>query len=162
MTDDADIRARFWRALHSDRTVMLGLESGAVAPRPMTVMAEGDADHGPLWIFTAKDTELAEAVPATTQAVFTFASKGHDVFATVHGLLSPDTDRRMVDTLWNPFVAAWYPEGRDDPSLCLLRFDPAQAEIWLNGSSLVAGLKILLGADPKLDYQDHVTKGPLA
>lgn len=162
MTDDADIRARFWRALHSDRTVMLGLQGGGAAPRPMTVMAEDDADHGPLWIFTSKETELGEAVQVTTEAFFTFASKGHDVFATVHGLLSPHTDSRMVEKLWNPFVAAWYPEGQDDPTLLLLRFDPSQAEMWLNGSSLVAGLKMLLGADPKQDYQDHVTKGPLA
>lgn len=68
----------------------------------------------------------------------------------------------VVDRLWNPFVAAWYPAGKDDPTLLLLRFDPAQAEIWLNGSSLVAGLKMLLGRDPKQDYQDHVTKGPLS
>ena len=30
----------------------------------------------------------------------------------------------MIDRLWNPFVAAWF-EGKDDPKLQLLRFDPA-------------------------------------
>lgn len=162
MTDDADIRARFWRALQSDRTVMLGLQDGQAAPRPMTVMTQGDADHGPLWIFTSRDTELGAEVQATVPAFFTFVAKGHDVFASVHGLLSPDTDRATVEALWNPFVAAWYPGGKDDPSLVLLRFDPSQAEIWLNGSSLLAGLKMLLGGDPKQDYSDKVTKGPLA
>lgn len=162
MTEDSDIRARFWATLHADRTIMLGLSSSDAPPRPMTALTTGDHDHGPIWIFTARDTELGEAVVATTPAFFTFVSKGHDIFATVHGLLSPHNDRAMIDSLWNPFVAAWYPEGKDDPSLLLLRFDPSQAEIWLNGSSLLAGLKMLFGADPKADYQDHVTKGPLA
>lgn len=161
MTDAAEIRARFWRTLHSDRTVMLGLDTAAAAPRPMTVMTIDDADHGPFWIFTSTQTELAQALQTTSPAFFTFASKGHDIFATVHGLLSPDTDRAMVNALWNPYVAAWYPEGKDDPTLLLLRFDPSQAEMWLNGSSLLAGLKMLLGADPKQDYKDNVTKGPL-
>ena len=40
----------------------------------------------------------------------------------------------------------------------LLRFDPAEAEIWTDGSSLLAGLKLLLGADPKALRADSVAK----
>ena len=46
------------------------------------------------------------------------------------------------------------------PSLDLaaVRFTPAEAEIWLNEHSLVAGLKLLMGRDPKQDYDDKVAK----
>ncbi len=163
MPTDAELRAQFWTALRSDRTVMLGLAGDwPEPPRPMTALIEGDSDHGPLWFFTSKDTQLAEMLTATTQSLFTFASKGHDVFATVHGNLTPDTDRARVDSLWSPFVAAWYPGGKDDPNLLLLRFDPVEAEIWQSGTTLMAGLKMLLGADMKQEYQDKVTKGPLS
>ena len=64
----------------------------------------------------------------------------------------------MIDRLWNRFVAAWFDKGKDDPKLALLRFDTEQAEIWLDGSSVVAGIKMLLGFDPKEDYKDHVAK----
>lgn len=40
----------------------------------------------------------------------------------------------------------------------LLRFDPKQAEIWQDASSVLSGLKLLLGADPKKDYKDQVAK----
>jgi hypothetical protein len=30
--------------------------------------------------------------------------------------------------------------------------------VWLNGSSVVAGIKMLLGVDPKQDYKDKVAK----
>ena len=63
----------------------------------------------------------------------------------------------MIERLWNPFVAAWY-DGKDDPKLALLRFDAERAEIWENASSLVAGLKLLLGADPKRGYRDKVAQ----
>ena len=95
--------------------------------------------------------------PARTRSR-TFSSKGHDLFATVHGSLQLDNDRRNIDRLWNRFVAAWFEGGKDDPKLALLRLDAERAEIWLDGSSLVAGIKLLLGVDPKESYKDQVAK----
>ena len=92
------------------------------------------------------------------RAIATFASKGHEVFATVHGVLRVDTDRAVVDKLWNRFVAAWYEGGKDDPKLALLRLDPEEGQVWLNGSSLVAGVKMLMGVDPKKSYRDSVAQ----
>ncbi len=67
-----------------------------------------------------------------------------------------EEDRSKVDALWNPFVAAWF-EGKDDPKLQLIRLDAESATIWLNDSSLFAGIKMALGvSDPKQDYKDKV------
>ena len=147
-----ELQAEFWKAIHGDRTVMLACEG--IYPRPMTALAEGDT--GPLWFFTAQANDLAEAVARKPRpGLLMLASKGHDLFATAGGTLSQDNDPAVIERLWNPFVAAWY-TGKDDPSLRLLRFDPDGAEIWLNGSSLLAGIKMLVGVDPKQDYQDNV------
>jgi len=67
----------------------------------------------------------------------------------------------VVERLWNRFVAAWYPGGKTDPTLALLRLDAERAEIWLDGSSLVAGVKMLLGVDPRKSYKDKVAQVPL-
>ena len=67
----------------------------------------------------------------------------------------------MIDRLWNRFVAAWFEGGKDDPKLALLRLDAERAEIWLDGSSLVAGAKMMLGMDPKKDYKGKVAEVPL-
>lgn len=76
----------------------------------------------------------------------------------MHGRIRIDQDRATIDKLWNRFVAAWYEGGKDDPKLRLLRLDAERAEIWLDGSSLVAGIKMLFGSDPKEDYKDNVAK----
>ena len=55
--------------------------------------------------------------------------------------------------LWNPFIAAWFEGGKDDPKVRLLRMDPADAHVWLNEHSLLAGVKLMLGVDPKQAYQ---------
>ena len=163
MTDDADITAAFWSRLRSDRTVMLGLEESApTSLRPMTAQLDGDADQGPIWFFTSNDTSLVMQAKAEDLGLFTFVSKGHDVFATVHGHMTRVKDRASIERLWNPSVAAWYKGGKDDPTLALLRFDPAQAEIWRDASSLLEGFKLMFGGDPQADAKDNVAKVALS
>jgi general stress protein 26 len=158
MTQPTDLEAKFWKALKSDMTMMLGLAGVDEAhTRPMTAQLEGD-EGGPIWFFTAKDNDLVRQLRGKDRAVATFASKGHDVFAAVHGNLCVDTDRAVVDRLWNRFVAAWYEGGKDDPKLALLRLDPEYGQVWADASSLVAGVKMVLGFDPKKDYKDKVAK----
>lgn len=157
MSNQAEITAKFWKALKSDMTVMLGLCSVQEGhAQPMTAQIEDGATGGPIWFFTAIDVSLVKAMGESHAAAAQFASKGHDLFASVQGTLTVDNDRATIDRLWNRFVAAWYPGGKDDPKLTLLRFDPTHAHVWLNENSLFAGIKILLGSDPKQDYKDKV------
>ena len=154
MSTNDDLKKKFWDALTDDRTAMLGCTG--VYPRPMTAQAEND--RGPIWFFTARENDLAEATARKPKdGLLMFASKDHELFATVGGTLRQHNDPATIDRLWNPFVAAWY-TGKDDPELRLLRFDPGTAEIWLNESSLLAGIKMLIGIDPKKSYQDDVAK----
>lgn len=157
MPTPQEIQDKFWSALKSDMTMMLGLdgvEDGHA--RPMTAQIEGE--KGPIWFFSAKDNAIVQKLGQGNRAIATFCSKGHDIFATVHGTVSLDNDRATIDRLWNRHVAAWYPGGKDDPNLALLRLDGEKAEIWVDASSLVAGIKMLLGADPKKDYKDKVAQ----
>jgi general stress protein 26 len=157
MPNPQELESKFWKALKSDRTVMLGLdgvEDGHT--RPMTAQIEGDAG-GPIWFFAGTDNEIVQKLSSANRAILSFASKGHDLFATVHGSIHLDNDRAVIDRLWNPFVAAWY-DGKDDPRLALLRVDPEKGQVWENASNLLAGVKMLLGIDPKKDYADKAAK----
>jgi general stress protein 26 len=169
MATDAEIRSKFWKALKSDMTMFLGLAEGEDGhARPMTAQLDddlyrNDEYHGPIWFFTSTDNALyrmigtSEPGAASDRAMAHFASKGHDLWATVHGTLSTTQDRAMIDKLWNRFVAAWF-EGKDDPKIALIRLDPEDAQIWIDASSMVAGIKMLLGIDPKKDYKDKVAE----
>jgi general stress protein 26 len=162
MTDNsnaAELQQAFWKGIEKDRTVMLGCDG--VYPRPMTALIEDG--RGPVWFFTSADNDLAEAVSRGDKGAFlVFAAKDHDLFATASGNLAMDNDRAVIDRLWNPWIAAWFEGGKDDPTLRLLRFDPGNAEIWRNANSLWAGIKMLVGINPQKDYQDDVAVVPLA
>jgi general stress protein 26 len=105
-----------------------------------------------------KDNALVQKLGQGNRAIATFASKGHDLFATIHGTLRVNDDRTVIDKLWNRYVAAWFEGGKDDPKLVLLQLDPERAEIWGDASSLIAGIKLLLGVDPKKDYKEKVAE----
>jgi general stress protein 26 len=156
MTTPKDLEDKFWLMLKADRTVMLGLTGdNPDHAQPMTALFEGERG-GPIWFFTSNETDLSAQIGDGVRAMMQFVAKTHDVFACVDGRLQPDNDRRVIDRLWNPFVAAWYEGGKEDPKLLLLRFDLDSAKIWLNENSLFAGIKMLLGVDPKEENKDKV------
>ncbi len=155
MPTPQELEIQFWAALKTDMTMMVGVDGQEDGhARPMTAQIEGE--KGPIWFFSSKENTLAKLAQGDNRAIATFVSKGHDLFAAVHGKLSADSDRAVIDRLWNPFVAAWYQGGKEDPKLLLLRLDAEKAEIWLDGSSLFAGIKMLMGSDPKKDYKENV------
>ena len=102
-----------------------GVEDGHV--RPMT--AQFEKDPSPIWFFASTDNELVKSLPRGVRAIATFASKGHDLYATLHGTLSLDNDRATIDRFWNRYVAAWFEGGKNDPKLALLRLDAGHAEM---------------------------------
>jgi general stress protein 26 len=133
---------------------MLGIDGAEDGhSRPMTACVENDA--GPIWFFTGKPNAVVDKLGPRHRAIAAFSAKDHHLFASIQGNLSVSNDRAVIDRLWNPFIAAWF-EGKDDPKLVLLRFDPEHAEVWLNESNLLAGVKMLFGVDPKEDYKDKV------
>jgi general stress protein 26 len=157
MATPQELEAKFWKALGSDMTMMLGLDGVEEGhARPMT--AQFEDNRSPIWFFTVRDNLLVQSLPRGDRAIATFTSKDHDLFASLHGTLRLDDDRATIDRLWNRFVAAWYEKGKDDPKLALLRLDADRAEVWLNDSSLLAGVKLLLGRDPKKEYRDKVAQ----
>src|SRR5262249_6499216 len=101
MPTPKELEKDLWDAIESDRTITVGLdgvEDGHA--RAMTGLIENH--HAPIWFFTARDNALAQKVTEGSRAIVSFVSKGHDLFATIHGGLSVSTDRAVIDRLWNP------------------------------------------------------------
>jgi len=156
MADEAELEARLWKELRSEMTVMLGLDGARDGhTQPMTAIFDDSTDKT-LWFFTTRDNTLVQALGQSHRAIASFTAKGHDLFATIHGAISEDTDPAAVERLWNPHVAAWYEGGKSDPRLCLIRLDTEKATIWKNGSSIGAAITRLLGQDPKDSYKDNM------
>lgn len=161
MADDTEILEQFWDALEDSPFVMLGLDQArGSAMQPMTAQFEDqDRERGCVWFFTAKDHDLTKALGQDNRAIASFASKGHDLFASLRGRLILDNSRSEIDRLWNPIVAEWY-EGKHDPKMALLRFEVDDAKIWQSdiGGFLKPAFNKLFGRKPEVGMKEKVTE----
>lgn len=114
---------------------MLGLTGDAHHYQPMTAFVEADANR--IWFFTRKDTDLARDVAGQPGAEAAFIFQDRKLQACVDGRITLDHDRERIDRYWNAHVAAWYPEGKDDPALTLLRLDLTEAAVWITEGGLI-------------------------
>jgi general stress protein 26 len=134
----ADAEQAFWDHLKKSNTGMLGLDQPGYHAQPMTAFR--DEETGTIWFFTRDDTDLAKdaAVGSGQSAMFHYGSKDQHVWACIAGELSVHGhDRGIIDRYWNPVLAAWYPDGKDDPKLTILRFDAGDGRVWVSDGGLM-------------------------
>lgn len=120
-----DIREKMWKAMADSPIVMLGLTDANAHQEPMHAQLDKDANSA-FWFYTTKTNRSAAGGSAMAQ----FVSKDHKVFACISGTLVEETDPKIIDKYWSKHVAAWYKDGKDDPSLKMLRFELKEAEVW--------------------------------
>lgn len=145
MADTAELKHDLWKKLADSPFMMVGLMDGEHSI-PLTAQLDKD-QVDTLFFFTGRDNRLAKGGGAMAQ----FVSKGHDYFACLSGTIAIDNDRGQIDKLWNSHVEAWFPGGKNDPNLALLRFDIDSAELWETDMSFSGKLKMLFGGKIRSD-----------
>jgi general stress protein 26 len=130
---------------------------GELHSRPLAV--QDDAFTGDLWFFTQDPSEKTDEVRADPQVnVAIESSKG---FLSIAGTASVSRDSAKIDELWSTAAEAWFPEGRDDPSVALLEVHADSAEFWaVDSPAPVRLLKIaraaVSGGQPDIGRNDQV------
>jgi len=146
MTDTHKIKQTMWDKMAQSPFLMVGLTGNGQHSEPLTAQLDRD-QVDTLFFFVGKDNRLASGGSAMAQ----FVSKGHDFFACLAGDIRQDNDPALIDKLWNNQVEAWFPGGKSDPNLALLRLDISSAELWETDISLSGRLKMLFGGTIKSD-----------
>ena len=147
---DEELKQQFWDSLADSPYLFLQLDSNPATAVPMTAALDENAS-GAIWFFTGRDHAFARGGAATAN----FAGKGHDVFARFKGTLAEETSRERLDKEWSNFVEAYFPRGKDDPNLLMLRMDLGDAEIWTTDVGLTTTVKMALGRDVRGDTREQ-------
>ena len=118
----ADAWAKLWSLVDDIKTGMMTSRDGQhLRSRPMR--GHADRDSRELWFFT-KSGEIE----SDHQVNLAYARPDKEEYVSLSGRASLVHDRERVDRLWSPYVAAWFPQGKGDPDLALIRVDVEQAE----------------------------------
>ena len=156
MSHTDELKQKFWKALAASPFLFLHRDSNPDGAVPMTAQLDEDAS-GAIWFFTSRKNDLAVGGPATAM----FASKDNQLFARFKGVLSEETSRERLDKEWSPMIEAWFPGGKEDPNLLLLRMDLGGAELWNSDLGFVDNVKMLLGFDSRSDAEREHAKTTL-
>lgn len=116
-----------------DFCMLTTLDGDHLRSRPMsTQQFEPDGD---LWFFTSDKTHKVEDIGKDNRVNVAYSRPDDNVYVSVSGRAGIVKDRAKIEELWSPILKAWFPEGLDDPTLCLLCISVEQAEYWDSPSS---------------------------
>ena len=134
-----DTRKHLYELTKHFKTAMLVTASrdGGIHARPIAV-AEMKPDADAYFSTSIESPKIAE-IEADPRVLITF--QGRNEFATIEGTATVVRDRALIDRLWAEDWRLWFPEGKDDPTLCLLKVSAESGEYW--DTSGVQGIKFL-------------------
>jgi general stress protein 26 len=94
-------------------------------------------------------------VQGDSRVCVTYAEPSRQDYVSFSGRASLVRDRAEIDARWSALLKAWFPNGKDDPDVALLRVSVEQAEYWDSPNSTVVQLygyakAALTGEPPKL------------
>ncbi|CAG5003571.1 hypothetical protein DYBT9275_03181 [Dyadobacter sp. CECT 9275] len=108
------------------------VQDGIITSRPMTSLDVDD--EGNVWFFTSRHTDIGEGM-GSQDVTLIYSDPSANNYISVAGTAYQVEDEDKKEKLWNPFAAAWFPEGKNDPDLVMLKVVTDEAAYWDAGSS---------------------------
>jgi general stress protein 26 len=137
--------------------MLITRSGGTLHARPMSVAdLRPDADA---YFATSLDSPKVAEIEADPFAMITFQDGSQ--YAVIAGKARIVRDRALIDKLWSEAWRVWFPGGKDDPSLCLIKLEAQEGEYWDNSGPrglkyLFEGVKaVLQGTRPATDETQH-------
>jgi len=97
-------------------------------------------EHGDFWFFTKIQSPKITEISRDHEVNIAFSEPSNQTYVSISGRAEVVRDRSKIDELWAAPMRAWFPEGKDDPQIALIRVHPAKGEYWDSPSSTVVNL----------------------
>jgi general stress protein 26 len=131
---DKNPQKQLLEEIKGEQCVMLGSPVPGAHMQPMSPQV--DVDTGTIYFYSDNTSELGKAILAQPSTVH-MCHIDNDYQACVKGKLSPHNDKATIDKFWSPMVEAWYPGGKTDPKMLMLKFEPHDAKVWASDKSVI-------------------------
>lgn len=100
--------------------------------RPMVIADY--MDDGDLLFITSGEAPKTQEALEHPQVNVTMQSSNK--FLSLSGVASLSYDRAKIEQVWKPSWKAWFPQGKDDPGISLIRVTAKNGEYWdMSGAS---------------------------
>lgn len=122
-----------------DTAMMTTVEDdGNLHSRPMR--NQQIREDGVIWFFTGYESGKSHEIKKDAHVNLSYAKPSDNLYVSVSGKASLTKDKAKIDELWNPAMKAWFPDGKDDPNIGLIKVTIDKAEYWDAPNSAVVHL----------------------
>lgn len=138
---DEETRARLRRMIERARVAMLTTVDAAGEMRSRPLHTERVDEDGSLWFIVAVSSpKVEEIVLHGSRVGLSYVDLERQNYASITGTAELVDDPELKAGLWNEMAEIWFPGGRADHSVVLLRIIPERGEIWDRPSSAMGKL----------------------
>ncbi|PZP57511.1 MAG: hypothetical protein DI586_00300 [Micavibrio aeruginosavorus] len=135
MTADNDMEARnkVFDLIKDIKFAMMVTQDreGRMYSRPMAAQQKDSTDsRNELWYFTSKDSPKVAEIKADSSMLVSYSDPASNNYVSLSGTAQITDDRNKIDELWSDALSVWFPQGKSDPNICLIKFKPETAEYW--------------------------------
>lgn len=132
---------------------------GSLVSRPLQTL-KLDAG-GELIFFTAADSHKVADLTENEHLNLAYANASDHRYVSVRGSARIDRDRSLIDELWSPMQKIFFPQGKDDPELVVLRVKVRDASYWESADNFLERALDFTRAITSKDPSDLGTHGEL-
>ena len=130
-------------------------EHGSLHSRPMATIKPGTDEA--LYFLTDANSAKVYEVKKDSQVNLSYSDSGSNVYVSVSGKANAYRDQTQIDELWSEPLRAWFPQGKNDPNINILKVTIEKGEYWDTPSSLITeayayARAVVTGEPSKDDY----------
>ncbi|SCZ32624.1 pyridoxamine 5'-phosphate oxidase family protein [Afifella marina] len=103
-------------------------DGGELRSRPMGF--DVDKSTHEFHLLTRKSSHKADELAAHPEVNLSFARPGRKEYVSVSGQAYLTTDKRLIDAVWFDDAESWFPGGKEDPDVAVIRVVPSSGEYW--------------------------------
>ena len=123
--------------------------------RPMGVQKV--CDQGNFWFLSPRDSDKNREIAEDPRVQLFISNTSNYEFLSVYGKATISRDQQKIDEFWNDILKAWFPEGKNDPNISVIKVAPEEGFYWdTKDGKLVSMIKILASAVSGKTLQEGV------
>lgn len=121
------------------------LSTAPFSTRPMGI-SEVD-DDGKIWFLSASSSNKNQEIKQDEKVQLIFSDPDNAHFLNVFGEADIFDDEKSIEKAWTPLAKAWFPDGKDDIHVTVIKVHPLDAYYWdTKDGKMISLLKIATAA----------------
>lgn len=104
-------------------------DDGSLRSRPMRTQQV--KEDGIIWFFTGYESAKSHEIKDNDAHVnLSYSNPDDELYVSVSGRATLTKDKQKIEEMWHPSLKAWFPKGKDDPNIGLIKVVIDKAEYW--------------------------------